>query len=72
MTVDRSQNEYKLDGFHDNKKYELQIYGNNAAGDGPTAVVQFKHSQKLRANKRSKKPCQKNLSKDILNARDKK
>ena len=47
MTVDRSQNEYKLDGFHDNKKYELQIYGNNAAGDGPTAVVQFKHSQKM-------------------------
>ena len=59
MTVDRNQNEYKLDGFHDNKKYELQIYGSNAAGDGPIAVVQFKHSQKMsRITERMRKPIE--------------
>ena len=59
VTVDRSQNEYKLDGFHDNKKYELQIYGNNAAGDGPIAVAKINHSQKMsRITERMRKPIE--------------
>ena len=59
MTVDRNQNEYKLDGFHDNKKYELQIYGNNAAGDGPIAVAKINHSQKIsRLTERMRKPIE--------------
>ena len=59
VTVDRNQNEYKLDGFHDNKKYELQIYGNNGAGDGPSISVQFKHSQKMsRITERMRKPIE--------------
>ena len=59
VTVDRNQNEYKLDGFHDNKKYELQIYGNNAAGDGPIAVAKINHSQKMsRITERMRKPIE--------------
>ena len=47
VTVDRDQTEYRLDGFHDNRKYEVQIYGKNPAGDGPIASDPFKHSHKI-------------------------